>query len=228
MTTDRSVPRPPRAQRLADRRATPASGATLPEALVDEHARLVRSRSTARKILSRARARRRLVPPLVVGSGALLGSGVVGAWVFGQTTAATVSTTSPSTSSAPAVSTTTAPDQVQLGGDVAALDRLRQALSADEAAIAGLSAPSATAGTGAAVPGPSAASKSGAPPAAHSTGSGASAGTPASGSPVLPAAPSGGTALAPVAPLPSLPMITVPPTTAPPVHTTTGATVVAP
>jgi hypothetical protein len=197
-----------------------ANAHALPEALADEHARIVRSRSAARRVLARGRARRRVVPPLVAGSGALLGSTMIGAWVFGQAPVATT----PATTRMTTAPTTTAsnPDEAQLSLDVAALARIRQALAADDAAISGLT--------------PSAGSSAAPVHGGHAAASGGAASSPVGGV----GAPAGGASalvplptlpgLAPAAPLGPLPTVptTAVPTTAPPTHTTTGATVAVP
>ncbi|HUY21584.1 MAG TPA: hypothetical protein VMV22_04510 [Acidimicrobiales bacterium] len=187
--------------------------APLPDALVDGHARLVGARSAARKVLARGRARRRIVPPLVVGSGALLGSSVIGVWVFGQ--APIAASTATVTAPAPSVTTASGQDQAQLGADVVALDHLRQVLAADEAAIAGLATSTTNTAPGSPAPGTAAGAPGPGPAAGGQGGSGSTGGASI-------------TPLAPLAPLPTLPTVTVPPATAPPVHTTTGATVVIP
>ena len=179
----------------------------LPEALVDQHARLAGARAASRRLVARALSRRRLLPPLVVGSGAVLGSSAVAAWLLDQQlpvpapAAPTVSTTARATSAG----------DTELSADVAALDRLAQTLAADRAAIAGLDAAGAARAT-------SGGSGSGAAPSSV-----AGAGAPAP-SPVGATAP-----LPPLPAVPALPAVKVPPPAPPPpVHTTTGATVVAP
>lgn len=192
---------------------------TVPVSLVHESARIGRSRSVARRALARGRARRRILPPLVAGSGALLGSTMIGAWVFGQ--APTATTRATDTAPAP---TTTKPggDDAQLTLDIAALQRIRQALAADEAAISGLT-PSVGGNGTTAQPGSSALSRG--TSASPTVGTGVPTGTAASLSP-LPTLPGLGPA-APLGPLPTVPSTTVQ-TTAPPTHTTTGATVAVP
>jgi hypothetical protein len=194
-------------------------GLRLPESLVHENARIVRSRSVARRALARGRVRRRVVPPLVAGSGALLGSTMIGAWVFGQ-----APTTTPPSTRIVSATTTIQPsrDEAQLNLDVAALQRIRQALAADDAAISGL-APS-TGATGPAAPlGGSDMSRSS--PASPAGSVGGTTGTASTLTP-LPTLP-GMAPAAPLGPLPTVPTATVP-TTAPPTHTTTGATVAVP
>jgi len=188
----------------------------LPSALVDEHARRLRTRSAASRVLARGRARRRVLPPLVVGSGALLGSSVIGVWVFGQVpsdTATAPTTTVPST-------TAPGPGPAAIAADAAALTRLRQELAADNAAIAGLASSGAGAATGPSVTQGSRAAVA-APSASGGSSSAASSALPSS--PGLPSG--GGTGAVSIAPLAPLPTVSVP-VAPPPVHTTTGATVV--
>ncbi len=187
---------------------------TLPAALVDQHTRLADARAASRRFVARALARRRLLPPLVVGSGAVLGSSAVGAWVLDQQR----HVPAPVASSPSAGPTSSSAGDAQLSADVAALGRLSQTLAADRTAIASLEAAGSAravngAGTAAAA-GPGAAVGSG---ASSGSGPGATASVPAAipaPSPALPA-------------LPTLPAVAVPPPApAPQVHTTTGATAV--
>ena len=219
-----------------DREPGPAGAATadasvLPEALVQEHARIVRSRSNARRVPACGRARRRVVPPLVAGSGALLSSTMIGAWVFGQAPNATAPTFAPMATTA---TTPPTPDQAQLNLDVSALARLRQALAADDAAISGLTSSAAATGSASvAQGGPSAGpgSSRGAPTGSATTpgvpGAGGAPGATATTVPPLAGLP-GVLPAAPLSPLPTVPTVSSPTTTAPPTHTTTGATVAVP
>ncbi|HVC70014.1 MAG TPA: hypothetical protein VNC61_07080 [Acidimicrobiales bacterium] len=190
----------------------------VPLGLSAEQQRLGRSRSLTHRVLARGRARRRVLPPLIAGSVALIGSSVIGSWLFGVAPP-------PATAAPPTPTRPTAPpvDKARLAQDVTALNSLRQALVADQSAIAGLAQ---TTGT----------TSSGAPATSSSPTAGATsapAGTAQSASAPIPAVPTAPTLSAP-APLPSLPSLptlpTLPPVTVPaatpPVHTTTGATVV--
>jgi len=213
--------------------------APLPPAVVDQHARLTASRRAARRVLARGRMRRRVVPPLVVGSGVLIGSSAIATWVHGQVGAAGATA-----ARSAATPTTVPPGVAQLSADVVALQRVRQALATDEAAITALSSPgagSAPSGTPAPSAGTGTAPSPSSPgPSAHVGSSGA--GAPGSGTTPAPAAPgaapspgvpapaaTGGPAPLPAfGPLPTIPVATVPTTTAPPTHTTTGATTAVP
>ncbi|HLI72769.1 MAG TPA: hypothetical protein VKU86_02740 [Acidimicrobiales bacterium] len=186
-------------------------------ALADHQRRLAGTRTAARRLVARAQARRRLLPPLVVGSGAILGSSVLGAWILGQqppTVRPAATPTAPSSSG-----------DTELSADIAALQGLAQTLAADRTAIsalqpAGAAASGTSGGPGVFLPQGSGPVASG----AVSSGPRPSAASPAS-APAVPTAPS-----VPALPtLPTLPAVTVPPPAPPPpVHTTTGATAVAP
>jgi hypothetical protein len=190
--------------------------------LAHERDRLLSARTTVSRSVVLRRMRRRVMPPLIAGSGALVGSGLIAAWVSAQPGVGASATTPPATTS-PATGAAGS-QQEQLSTDVTALDQLRQVLASDEAAIAGMSASTAVA------PGAGASTGRTTSPGRTPQPSGSVAGAASLG-----AGPTGGAATSPVptvtvpglAPLPTIPAAT-PPTTAPPTHTTTGATVVAP
>ncbi|HEY7948647.1 MAG TPA: hypothetical protein VID75_13295 [Acidimicrobiales bacterium] len=200
---------------------------TVPVGLLAEQERLGRARSVTRRVLARGRARRRVLPPLIAGSAALIGSSVIGSWLFGMAPPATTASPPPR----PVPTTQPQIDQVRLAQDVTALNDLRQALAADQSAIAGLARiGEATAASGS-VAATGARSTNGGASAAGSPGAGSSANTASGGISMPTASPTGpGVAALPplptIAPLPTLPTVTVPAAPPPPVHTTTGATVV--
>lgn len=196
----------------------------VPDPLAREHARLLSARTTVSRAVVLRRMRRRVMPPLIAGSGALVGSGLIGAWVSAQP-GVSASTTTPPVTTGPAPGGAGS-QQEQLSTDVTALDQLRQVLASDEAAIAGMSssggatasAPSAAGGAASAA---RAASSGAAGAAASGAGTAAGAGAPSGPTVTVPA-------LSPLPTIPAAPTVATPTTTAPPTHTTTGATVVAP
>ncbi len=95
----------------------------LPDALVAEHNRMRNARATAARGLTQRRWRRRVLPPLAVTSAVLLGTGTAGAWVNAELTAKN-----------------TAPAPVDTSGQLVALEQVRQQLSADELALAAMTA----------------------------------------------------------------------------------------
>lgn len=113
------------------------------------------ARATVSAAAERAGARRRLLPPLAVGSAALIGASGVAAWV-----AAGMHGTA-----APSAATATAATDPTMSADTAALTEARQQLSSVEQAIASLRRSEAASAP--VVPAPSGAAPSGgAPPAA--------------------------------------------------------------
>jgi len=93
----------------------------LSDAFVAEQARMRSTRAIALLGLQQRRWRRRVLPPLAVTSVALLGTGAAGAWVNAELTAKSAAAT--------------APDQ---SGQLAALEQLRQQLSADRRELAAI------------------------------------------------------------------------------------------
>lgn len=203
----------------------------LSDAFIAEQDRMRSTRAIAVRGLQQRRWRRRVLPPLAVTSAALLGTGAAGAWVNAELTARSAPPAAPDAS-----------------GQLAALEQVRQQLSADQQALADITVAlrpatanthAARATTSAPAPGPATL------PAARSTSpSGAAtvkAPTPprvarpttAAAKPSKPAVP----ALTPVAkptvvtpaPAPTQAPAPVPPPThapapvPPPVHATTGA-----
>lgn len=98
----------------------------LPPTLVEGQLWAASSRLRAQRVLGRQRLRRRIVPPLVVGSSVLLGSGLSAAWVNGSLPAPAASGQSTS---------------LAAGGDgqVQAIERVRQTMVADSKMITSLS-----------------------------------------------------------------------------------------
>lgn len=188
--------------------AGPAPGAiAVPAELAASADRMAASRARARSALDRARLRRRMLPPVAVGSVVLIGTAVVGGWVR---SVAHMPTT-PGIAAAPSNS---AASSKQLSLDAAALARLAQTLAAEKRAIAGLGQSTssaieratARAAAGAAASGGSSAGSSSTGPGGVATSSGGA--STGGGSAALPALPA----------LPSLPTVNIPVT-----HGSTGA-----
>jgi len=188
--------------------AAPPAAPLIPAALSDAQCRAASSRLRAGRDLARARLRRRVAPPLVVGTVVLLGGGLGAAWVDRTLPVST----SPATGSGSAPAGQSA--------ELRALDQVRQTLASDDLLVSTLSKAARHAlavsekttvihevlsgtSSGAA---PSGAVASGAPGAASASGGTSSLGA-------LPALP----------PLPPMPAISVPST-----HGTTGASHVVP
>src|SRR5450432_2162898 len=94
---------------------------TLPDASVAEQNRMRSTRATASRGLAQRRWRRRVLPPLAVTSAVLLGTGTAGAWVNAELTV----------KSAP-------PAATDASSQLAALEKLRQQLSADQQTLAAM------------------------------------------------------------------------------------------
>ncbi|HEY5049992.1 MAG TPA: hypothetical protein VII50_03760 [Acidothermaceae bacterium] len=200
----------------------------LSDAFVAEQTRMRSTRAVAIRGLQQRRWRRRVLPPLAVTSVALLGTGAAGAWVNAALTVK---------SAAPA-----APDA---SGQLAALEQLRQQLSADQQALAAItvalrpsspqtaSSSAVTATTSAPAPGPTVL-----PATRPKSTSGSAALKPATvprlaGPTTVAAKPSSPAAVAVIpvakptvanpAPAPAAPPTQAPAPVPPPVHATTGA-----
>lgn len=93
------------------------------------------SRQRATRVLARQRLRRRVVPPLIVGSTVLLGGGLSAAWVNGTLRATPSAATSEVRPSAAWAKASAKAQAVELQ----ALDHVRQALAADSQMISSLS-----------------------------------------------------------------------------------------
>jgi len=93
----------------------------LPDAFVAEQNRMRSTRATASRGLTQRRWRRRVLPPLAVTSAVLLGTGTAGAWVNAELTV----------KSAP-------PAATDASSQLAALEKLRQQLSADQQTLAAM------------------------------------------------------------------------------------------
>ena len=93
------------------------------------------SRRRATRVLARQRLRRRVVPPLIVGSTVLLGGGLSAAWVNGTLRATPLAATSEVRASPAWVKASAKAQAVELQ----ALDHVRQALAADSQMISSLS-----------------------------------------------------------------------------------------
>ncbi|HZV25478.1 MAG TPA: hypothetical protein VFG00_04225 [Acidothermaceae bacterium] len=208
----------------------------LSDTFIAEQDRMRSTRAVAARGLQQRRWRRRVLPPLAVTSAALLGTGAAGAWVNAELTAKTAPPAAPDAS-----------------GQLAALEQVRQQLSADQQALAAItvalrpsspqtgSSLAATATTSAPAPGPTALPAT----RATSTNGGAAlkpATVPRTAGPTTAAKPSkpAAAALTPVAKPPVARPTVAPPAPAPthapapppaqapapvppPVHATTGA-----
>lgn len=113
----------------------PAPGHSASDALLAEQRRVRGSRASIARLLTRRRLRRRVLPPLAVGSIVLMGTGAAGVWVHGIVEPAKTSLVS-----APAVTDPSAAIQQ------ATLDQLRQQIAADEATLAALTGGKVSAG----------------------------------------------------------------------------------
>jgi len=91
----------------------------LSDAFIAEQDRMRSTRAIAVRGLQQRRWRRRVLPPLAVTSAALLGTGAAGAWVNAELTARSAPPAAPDAS-----------------GQLAALEQVRQQLSADQQALA--------------------------------------------------------------------------------------------
>ena len=173
--------------------------------------------STRRLAASRRRAlgikARRLVPPLIVGTTTLAGTGVLVAWVSNQPgvkPTSTLTISSASASTRPATSTTNA----EAAREAQVLTALQQQLKSEETALQTLQATVTQAAAtrraaAASIASPSAASAGGSPVASSTPGGASTAPLPA------------------LTPLPTIPTVVVPPpapvVAAPVVSATTGA-----
>jgi len=191
-----------------------------PPELVERHRKTQSARVAAGQTIAKTRQRRRIVPPLAVGSVVLVGSGLAATFVDRTLPTAAV-TPSASTSPAPA----TAPSTSVANAYASTLARVREALHADKeallsigkAAAAAAKDNSASSTTVEQAPAGGGASGGGAAAAPTYAGTGASAGSGAS----LPGLP----ALPPLPAMPAMPTVNIPST---PVHATTGASHVVP
>jgi hypothetical protein len=99
----------------------------VPSALSEAQGRARSSRLRAARSLARARSRRRVVPPLVVGAAALLGGGLSATWVDGTLpTSAAGGTARPVSTAAP-------------NAELKALRQVHEALAADKMLVSSLS-----------------------------------------------------------------------------------------
>lgn len=180
----------------------------LPKELLERHRRVLSTRERARRSIAKARQRRRIVPPLAVGSAVLVGSGLAATFVDGTLpgVATRAAPTSAAATTASAASSAVA----------ATLAKVRQALKTDEQALVGLGKAATTA---------AARAKADARTTVVVGTGGASGGSTSPSAPGAGAA--GGQASLPALPaLPALPPM--PSMNIPVVHGSTGASAVAP
>lgn len=183
------------------------SNAAVSEALLVEQRRVRGARAAVARALIGRRTRRRVVPPLAIGSMVVIGTAAAGAWVHGMVEPANAGLVSSAQQAAdPAVAI-----------QQATLDHLRQQIAADEATLAALKvARLSQAATAPATPAGQSI-RAAQPPAA---GAVKSVGRPAAPAKAAPSQPKPTLAVA-TAPKPA-PVKAAPPP-APAVHATTGA-----
>jgi hypothetical protein len=197
----------------------------VPAALVEEQERMLASRLQAGRSVARRGLRRRVVPPLVVGSTALLGAGVSAAWVSATLQGAAGAPENRSSGSRGSSGHAWAAYEKELAraraADAKALEHIRTALHSDSVVVKSLAeaAGRAIAASNKTTVINEAAPTSGAAGGTGYSGSGASSGGGSGAAGVDTAGAGGLGALPSLPPLPPMPAFSIPST-----QGTTGAT----